>query len=92
MQHFNILPFNGLFSMTAFINQYQKGKTILDFTEARDDGVAMASAEPYAKHLHSIQTDNHANISPSNFYRLDALPAAPPTVSKHRRPFINAVL
>jgi len=24
----------------------------LDFNEARDDGVAVASAEPYANHLH----------------------------------------
>jgi len=27
-------------------------KTILDFTGARDDGVAVASAGPYANHLH----------------------------------------
>jgi len=27
-------------------------QTILDFTEARDDGVAVASAGPYANHLH----------------------------------------
>jgi len=27
-------------------------KTILDFTEARDDGVAVASAGSYANHLH----------------------------------------
>jgi len=26
--------------------------TILDFTGARDDGVAAASARPYANHLH----------------------------------------
>jgi len=24
----------------------------MDFNEARDDGVAMASGEPYANHLH----------------------------------------
>jgi len=29
-----------------------KRKTILDFDEARDNGVAMASAGPYANHLH----------------------------------------
>jgi len=42
MHHFNILPYIyslGLFYMTTYINQYQKGKIILDFTEARDDGV-----------------------------------------------------
>jgi len=27
-------------------------QTILDFTAARDDGVAVASAGPYANHLH----------------------------------------
>jgi len=32
---------------------------ILDFTEARDDGVAVASAGAYAN-----QTDNHARTSP----------------------------
>ena len=33
----------------------------------------------------SPQTDNHANIPPLSFYRLDALPAAQPTASKHWR-------
>ena len=42
---------------------------------------AVASAEPYANKLH--QTDNHTNTSSLNFYRLDALPDAITTVSKH---------
>jgi len=29
-------PFNGPFSGTTRVSQYQKGKTNLDFTEARD--------------------------------------------------------
>jgi len=29
-----------------------EGKTILEFNEARDDGMAVASAGPYANHLH----------------------------------------
>jgi len=33
----------------------------------------------------SLQTDNHANTSSLNFYRLDALPDAKTTVSKHWR-------
>jgi len=37
--------FNGPFSGTAQVSRYQKGKTNLDFTEAR---VAVVSAEPYA--------------------------------------------
>jgi len=32
-------PFNGLFSRTTWVRQYQKGKTSLDLNEARDDGV-----------------------------------------------------
>jgi len=42
--------FNGLFSRTT--ERHQKGKTILDFNEARDDGVAVASVGPYSNHLH----------------------------------------
>jgi len=47
-------PFNGPFCRTAFVSQYQKGKTSPDFNEARDDGVwdAVTSAGPYANNLH----------------------------------------
>jgi len=31
----------------------------------------------------SLQTDSHTNTSSLNFYRLDALPDAQPTVSNH---------
>jgi len=31
-------PFNGLYSMTTWVNWYQKSRTIRDFTEARDNG------------------------------------------------------
>jgi len=38
-------------------------------------------------HMHIIcsllQTGNHASTSPLSFYRLDALPATQPPVSKH---------
>jgi len=43
--HTHTHPFNGPFSRTARVSRYHKGKTILDFTEAR---LAMASAGPYA--------------------------------------------
>jgi len=45
-------PSNGLFSRTTGVSQHQKGQTNLDFNEARDDGVAVASAGPYENHLH----------------------------------------
>ena len=36
MRHTHTHPFNGPFSRTTRVSQYQKGKTNLDFTEARD--------------------------------------------------------
>jgi len=51
--HTHTHPFNGPFSGTTRVGRYQKGKTNLDFTEARDR-VAVASAGPYASlHLAS---------------------------------------
>ena len=44
---------------------------------------AVASAGRYASNL--LQTDNHTNTSPLNFYRPDDLPDAQPTVSEHSR-------
>jgi len=44
-------PFNGLFQ-DNLASWHQKGYTNLDYDEAKDDWVAMASARPYANHLH----------------------------------------
>jgi len=38
--------------MTNWAIQHQKGRTIPHFNEAREDEVAVASAGPYANHLH----------------------------------------
>jgi len=43
--------------------------------------MAVASAGPYANHLHTLETDNYAGTPSLNFYRPDALPDAQPTVS-----------
>jgi len=45
-------PYNGLFSGTNSVNWHQKGETVLNINEARDDGVAVASAGPFANHFH----------------------------------------
>jgi len=45
-------PFDGLFSRTTWVRWHQKAYTIMNINEARDDGVAAASAGPYANHLH----------------------------------------
>jgi len=77
-------PFSGPLSGTTRVSQYQKGKTNLDFTEARD------SEWQWHQLGHmwvctSLQTDNHASTHNSVFYRSDALPAAQPTASMHWR-------
>jgi len=57
---------------------------MLDFTGARNDGVAVASAGPrYANISTLLQTDNHTSTSPLSFYRPDAVPPAQSTASKH---------
>jgi len=64
------------------VSRYQKGKTSLDFTEARDSEWQWHQLG-HMQVCTSLQTDNDANISPFSFYRPDALPAAQPTASKH---------
>ena len=69
-------PFNGPFSGTTRVGQYQKGKTNLDFTEARDSEWQWYQLG-YVQVCTSLQTDNHASTPPLQFfYRPDALPAA----------------
>jgi len=63
------------------VSRYQKGKTKLDFTEARDSEWQWHQLE-HMQVCTSLQTDNHAPHH-SVFYRPDALPAAQPTASKH---------
>jgi len=50
----------------------------MDFNEARDDGVAVASAGPYANHLHL--TPGHLSIQ---FLQAICYFDDQPTVSKH---------
>jgi len=45
-------PFNGLFSQDNRDNPAPGRLNQFNFNEARDDGVAVASAGPYANHLH----------------------------------------
>jgi len=81
-------PFNGLFSRTTWVCQYQKGRTTVDFNEARDDGV-LGWQWHQLDHMQaictSLDTGNHTNASSVNFHRLDAHHGTQPTVSKHWR-------
>ena len=75
-------PFNGPFSVTTQVSRYQKGKTNLDFTEARDSDWQWHQLD-HMQVCISLQTDSHASTTPLSFYSPDALPAAQPTASKH---------
>jgi len=62
------------------VSRYQKGKTNLDFAEARDSEWQWHQLG----HVHVctlLQTGNHASTPPLCFSRPDALPAAQPTAS-----------
>ena len=65
-------PFNGPLSGTTRVSRYQKSKTNLDFTEARD-------SEWQWHHLGRVQvctslhTDNHARTPPLSFFPHDAM-------------------
>ena len=72
--------FNGAFSGTTLVGQYQKGKANLDFTEARDSEWQWHQLG-HMQVCTSLQTANHTDHSV--FYRWGALPAAQPTVLKH---------
>jgi len=80
-EHTHTHPFNGPLSGTARVSQYQKGKTNLDFTGARDSEwqwhqLCMCKSAPHSRQI-TTPASHH-----SVFYRLDALPAAQPTASK----------
>jgi len=64
------------------VSQHQKGKTNLDFTEARD------SEWQWHQLVHmqvctSLQTYNYAGTPPLSFLQADALSAAQPIASQY---------
>ena len=65
--------FNGPFSGTTQVSRYQKGKTNLDFTGARDSEWQWHQLGHMQTICTLLQTDNHTNTSSLIFYRLDAL-------------------
>jgi len=64
------------------VSQYQKGKTNLDFTEARDSEWQWHQLG-HRQVCTLLQTDKYTSTPTLSFYGPDALPAAQPTASKH---------
>ena len=79
MIHTHTHLFNGSFSGTTRVSWYQKGKTNLDFTEARDSEWQwhqLGHMQVYT----SLLTDNHASTPPLSFLQAGC-PSRRPTNS-----------
>jgi len=75
----NTTCLNGPFSRTTWVSRYQKSKTNLDFTEAKDSEWQWH----YLGHMQvctSHQTDNHASTPPLSFLQAGC-PSCRPTSS-----------
>jgi len=64
--HTHTHPFNGPLFGTTRVSLYQKGKTILDFTEARDSEWQW-NLLGHTQVCTSLQTVNHASTPPLSF-------------------------
>jgi len=76
MEHTHTHPFNGPFSRTTRVSQYQKEKTNLDFTEARDSEWQWHQLG-HMQVCISLQTDNHASTPPFKIFT-GRMPFLPP--------------
>jgi len=73
-------PFNGPFSGTTRVSRYQKGKTNLDFTEARDCECQWHQLG-HMQVCISLQTDNHASTPPLKVFLQAGCSSCRPTNS-----------
>jgi len=74
--HARTHAFNGPLSGTTQVRRYQKGKTNLDFTEARDSEWQWHQLG-YMQVCTSPQTDNHTSTPPLKFF-IGWMPFMPP--------------
>jgi len=77
--HTHTHPFNGALSGTTQVSRYQKGKTNLDFTEARV-GEWQLLQLGHMQVCTSHQADNHASTPPLSFLQARC-PSCRPTSS-----------
>jgi len=68
--------FNGPLSGTTWVGWYQKGKTNLDFTEARDSAWQWHQLG-HMQVCTSLQADNHTSTPPLSFFT-GRMPFLPP--------------
>jgi len=85
--HTHTHPFNGFFSGTTQVSRYQKGKTNLDFSEARDSEWQWHQLE-CMQVCTSLQTDNHASTPPLSFLQVGCPSCRPTNSVKALKAFI----
>ena len=78
-KHTHTHTFNGPLSGTTRVSRYQKGKTNLDFTEARDSEWQWHQLG-HMQVCTLLQTDNHASTPPLSFLQAGS-PSCRPTDS-----------
>ena len=78
-KHTHTYPFYGPFSRTTRVSRYQKGKTNLNFTEARSSEWQVNKLG-HMQVCTSLQTDNHASTQPFSFLQTGC-PSCRPTNS-----------
>jgi len=74
--HTHTHPFNNPFSGTTRVSRYQKGKTNLDFTEARESEWQWHQLG-HMQVCISLQTNNHSSTPPLKFFT-GRMPFLPP--------------
>ena len=74
--HTHTQPFNGCFSETTWVSRYQKGKTNMDFSEARDSKWQWHQLG-HMQVCTSLQRDNHTSTPPLGFFT-GRVPFLPP--------------
>ena len=79
--HAHAHPFNGPFSGTTWVSRYQKGKTNLDSTEARDSEWQWHQLG-HMQVCTSLQTDNHASTPPLSFLQAGCPSCRPTNIVK----------
>jgi len=83
-----IHPFNSPFSGTTQVSRYQKGKTNLNFTEARDSEWQWHQLG-YMQVCTSLQTDNNASTPPLSFLQAGCPSCRPTNSVKALKVFIT---
>ena len=78
-EHTHTHPFNGPLSGTTQVSRYQKDKTNVNFTEARDSEWQWHQLG-HMQVCTTLQTDNHASTSPLSFLQAGC-PSCRPTNS-----------